>query len=145
VSRAAAVLALAVSLALAACGQSAEERFRTDHLRPLRHQMEQRSSELAVVLQGARMGNRRDTRAVRDAVQTVAGAADRLAALIPPSSVRGPFARYIAANAHLVRALRRFGGAMRSNNQSRLGVQRRATRATRPARCAAPKTRSRLR
>ena len=121
--RTALLLALAASLLLAACGQSAEERFRTNDLRPLTHQMEQRQNELAAVLESARIGNRRDARAVRNAVQDIAATADRLAALQPPSSARDAFTRYTTANSHLLRALRGFARAMRSSSlESRLSA-----------------------
>jgi hypothetical protein len=123
-----AALALALTLALSACGQSAEERFRTHDLRPLRSAMEQRQSQLAAVLRTAHLGNRRDARAVMDAVRGVSTVADRLAALQPPGSVAPQFVRYTSANRSLVRALRSFARALRAKDESRLGSASQAAR-----------------
>jgi hypothetical protein len=126
--RTAAALVLALSLALTACGQSAEESFRTHDLRPLQKKLELRQSELAVVLQSAHPGRRRDARAVARAVVAVAGTAHAVAALRPPSSVEDSFVRYTAANSRLVEALRRFAREMRGSDEARLGVASDAAR-----------------
>jgi hypothetical protein len=130
VRRAAAAVALVGTLCLSACGQSAEERFRTHDLRPVQQALEKRQSELAAVLQGARPGRRRDARAVREAVDAVAAAAKRVVALQAPVSVAPTFARYTAATERLVRTLESFAAAMRRTDQSRL------TRASERARAA---------
>ena len=116
-----ALIGAAVALVvLPGCGQSAEERFRVQELRPLAREIEREQTQFAAVIQVARPGKRRDMRAVRAAVGDIATVSKRIAALRPPESAREEFARYAAANGRLVQTLRDFSAAMRAPAGARL-------------------------
>src|SRR3954452_3393647 len=119
-TRALGTLALIAALALTGCGQSAEQRFRTHDLRPLRVQLEQRRQHFVALVQTARPGRRKDARALGQAVDALASMSSRIAELRPPGSVRGPFARYSRANRHLVAALRDFTSGVAHRDSARM-------------------------
>ncbi|MFL5894635.1 MAG: hypothetical protein ACJ76Z_05915 [Thermoleophilaceae bacterium] len=119
-TRAAAALALSASLALSACGQSAEQRFRTHELRPLRTQLEQRRQQFAALVGAAHPGRRRDARALTHAVDALATVSGRIAALRPPGSVRLDFERYASANRRLVSVLREFAIGVAERDRTRM-------------------------
>jgi len=120
-SRSARVGAVIALVALAGCGESAEERFRKEELRPLAQEIEREQTQLAAVIRAARPERRRDMRAVRASLADVATTAKRIAALRPPESARDELAGYVRANSALVRALDDFATALPSRSDARLG------------------------
>ena len=110
--RAGAAVVLAMAVAFAGCGPSAEQQFRKNDLRPLRQKIEQDKTDLSGLLRTVRLGRKKDAQAVQQQIDVIAGTADRIAALKPPGSVRTEFVRYARANEQLVGALRRFARAL---------------------------------
>jgi hypothetical protein len=130
-ARAIAALVLVGSLAagLAGCGPSAEETFRKEHLRPVQLRIDAAKSQLSTELQTARLGRKRDARAMGALVSTLAARVRELAALKPPGSLRDLFRRYVLAHRHLVAALRRFATLLGGHDERALNGEADAAQA----------------
>lgn len=124
---------LALTLLVAAtagCGQTEQESYRAERLRPLEQRVEQDRARLAAVLRAARSGSRSDARAIRRGVEALRSTAGELSGLEPPASARRQHRSYTGAVEELTVALRRFAAELeRGDSAGQRAAARNATAA----------------
>ena len=111
-------VALVLVLSLAGC-QSELDRF-ADQLRPLDRQLAAQKADIASTLRGARLGNDRDARLLRQQVDGLAQIHRSIAGLDRPGAVKTQVDRYVRANAAEVVALTRVVAAIEAGDRAAL-------------------------
>lgn len=121
--RAAAVAALLGFAVLIGGCKSAEEEFR-DELEPVRVELAAQKTEIAELLDRAKLGRARDARAIAAAASELGATADRMSRMDAPDSVADEFGRFVEANVGLVASLQAYAKALAAGSE--LSVRRRA-------------------